>query len=32
MIIPATQAGIIVRNLATLLSPLVAAIGSIRRR
>lgn len=32
MIIPATRAGIIVRNLATLLSPLVAAIGSIRRR
>jgi 2-polyprenyl-6-methoxyphenol hydroxylase-like FAD-dependent oxidoreductase len=32
MIIPATRAGIIVRNLATLLSPLVTAIGSIRRR
>jgi 2-polyprenyl-6-methoxyphenol hydroxylase-like FAD-dependent oxidoreductase len=32
MIIPATRRGIVVRNLATRLSPVVAAAGSLRRR
>jgi 2-polyprenyl-6-methoxyphenol hydroxylase-like FAD-dependent oxidoreductase len=32
LIVPATRYGIVARNLATVLSPLVAAAGSLRRR